>query len=54
MTARGDYTQQRLDNISYNMPLERMITLLLAPVSYWLLYENRPGHGLPVTRELED
>ena len=30
-----------------------MFTLVVVPVCYWLIYANRPGHGLPVTVEEE-
>jgi multidrug efflux pump subunit AcrB len=28
-----------------------MFTLFVIPVAYWLLYEHRPGHGLPMESE---
>ncbi len=30
-----------------------VFTLFVIPVAYWLLYANRPGHGLPITTEAE-
>ena len=28
-----------------------VFTLFVIPVSYWLLYEHKPGHGLPVLQD---
>jgi multidrug efflux pump subunit AcrB len=30
-----------------------LFTLFVVPVAYWLLYRNRPGHGLPLPRTEE-
>jgi len=30
-----------------------VFTLFVIPVSYWLLYANKPGHGLPSTEETD-
>ena len=31
-----------------------LFTLFVIPVSYWLIYQNKPGHGLPQTIEQAD
>ena len=31
----------------FGLVVSTAFTLILVPVVYWLIYENRPGHGLP-------
>jgi len=31
-----------------------VFTLFVIPVAYWLLYANRPGHGLPADETVAD
>jgi hypothetical protein len=38
----------------FGLVVSTAFTLLLVPVVYWLLYKNRPGHGLPSLTRLED
>jgi multidrug efflux pump subunit AcrB len=37
----------------FGLLVSTAFTLLLVPVVYWLLYANRPGHGLPTEGEIE-
>ncbi len=37
----------------FGLLVSTAFTLVLVPVVYWLLYANRPGHGLPVRSEPE-
>ena len=31
-----------------------LFTLFVIPVAYWLLYANKPGHGVPQSEMEED
>jgi multidrug efflux pump subunit AcrB len=31
----------------FGLAVSTTFTLLLIPVVYWMVYANRPGHGLP-------
>ncbi len=37
----------------FGLLVSTAFTLLLVPVVYWLLYANRPGHGLPELTEID-
>jgi len=38
----------------FGLVVSTAFTLLLVPVVYWLLYEHRPGHGLPSKSVLDE
>ncbi len=38
----------------FGLIVSTAFTLLLIPVIYWLLYANKPGHGLPTEAGLDD
>jgi len=38
----------------FGLVVSTAFTLLLVPVVYWLIYEKRPGHGLPVQSVLDE
>ncbi len=42
-------------SLIFGLLASTLFTLFVIPVAYWLLYANRPGHGMPQsTMELED
>lgn len=38
-------------SLIFGLLASTLFTLFVVPVSYWLLYANTPGHGLPTTSE---
>ena len=38
----------------FGLVVSTAFTLLLVPSIYWLLYANKPGHGLPAEAGLDD
>jgi len=37
----------------FGLTVSTIFTLLLIPVVYWMVYANKPGHGLPVETEMD-
>jgi len=37
-------------SLSFGLFASTLFTLFVIPVAYWLLYANKPGHGLPESR----
>ncbi|HPD31434.1 MAG TPA: efflux RND transporter permease subunit [Phycisphaerae bacterium] len=38
-------------SLIFGLVASTIFTLFVIPVTYWLLYANKPGHGLPATEE---
>ena len=41
-------------SLIFGLLASTLFTLFVIPISYWLLYANKPGHGLPNTADEED
>lgn len=41
-------------SLIFGLLASTVFTLFVIPVSYWLIYHNRPGHGLPQARDEAD
>ena len=40
-------------SLIFGLLVSTAFTLVVVPVAYWLIYANRPGHGLPQMSDLE-